>query len=169
MYIKPRFIPKTAKASAHASIFPYCNGLKVMGTEDEDKHVICWSNTIPVAWPLPLAATTTLNGVSLTGLGLAGTESESPHLAYICGLRSFDFWLMASSSSTKAGLFWRLRAFRLHSALAPVTTAGTAFHRRGLSPARPADGEEMSTAHSMGKPSSNRPFQHLLSGTSKRL
>lgn len=88
---------------------------------------------------------------------------ESPHLAYICGLRSFDFWLMASSSYTKAGLFWRLRAFLLHSGLAPVTTAGAAFRRRSLSPARTGDREEMSTAHSMGTPSSYRPFQQLLS------
>lgn len=107
-------------------------------------------------------------GMSLTGLGLAGTESESPHLAYICGLRSFGFWLMASSSSTKAGLFRRLRAFLLRSALAPVTTAGAAFHRRGLNPARPVDREEMSTAHSMGKPSSNSPFQLPLSRTSNK-
>ncbi|KAF5899176.1 Uncharacterized protein DAT39_011099 [Clarias magur] len=53
---------------------------------------------------------------------------ESPHLAYICALRSSDFGLMASSSFTKAGLFRSRRLVRLRAALAPVATAGAAFH-----------------------------------------
>lgn len=118
----------------------------------------------PLHDPFSLAATARLDGDEHSWAGACWNRVlESPHLAYICGLRSFDFWLMASSSSTKAGLFWRLRAFLLHSALAPVTTAGAAFRRRGFSPARTGDREEMRTAHSMGTPSSYRPFQHLMS------
>lgn len=118
----------------------------------------------PLHDPFPLAATARLNGDEHSWAGACWNRVlESPHLAYICGFRSFDFWLMAYSSSTKAGLFWRLMAFLLHSVLAPVTTAGAAFRRRGLSPARTGDREEMSTAHSMGTPSSYRLCQHLLS------
>lgn len=67
---------------------------------------------------------------------------ESPHLAYICALRSFDFWLMASSSFTKAGLFRSCRVFLLRAALAPVATAGAAFHGHSRRPSRRGDREE---------------------------
>lgn len=85
----------------------------------------------PLYDPNP-AASVRLNRDELSWAGLLWREAlESPHLAYICALRSFDFWLMVSSSFTKAGLFRSCRLVRLRAALAPVATAGAAFHSLG--------------------------------------
>lgn len=81
---------------------------------------------------LTLAASVRLDRDELSWAGPLWREAlESPHLAYICALRSFNFWLMASSSFTKAGLFRSRRFVRLWAALAPVATAGAAFQSLG--------------------------------------
>ncbi|GAA6084570.1 uncharacterized [Tachysurus ichikawai] len=70
--------------------------------------------------------------MSLVGLGHSGEKPWNPHIWLISAPYGHSiFWLMASSSFTKAGLFRSRRLVRLRAALAPVATAGAAFHSLG--------------------------------------
>lgn len=147
--------------AAHSSIFPSCHGSSDVNWRWRQAcHLLEQRNTRCMTlfpW-LPPAG---WMGMSIAGLGPAGTESWNPHIWLISvayGHLIFGWWLPVVPQRLDCS-----EDFLLHSVLAPVTTAGAAFHRRGLSPARPGDREEMSTAHSMGTPRSYRLFQHLLS------
>ncbi len=102
--------------AAHASIFPSCHGSSDVNWRWRQAcHFLEQRNTrgmTPFPWlPQP----------GWDESSWAGTHwnevLESPHLAYICGLRSFDFWLMASSTqrldcSEGSGLFFSTQDWR---------------------------------------------------------
>lgn len=65
--------------------------VRVMWTEDEDKHIICWSKAIPASWPI-----SPWLPPSEDGLGLARSESWNPHIWLISvayGHLIFGWWL----------------------------------------------------------------------------
>lgn len=92
--------------------------VRVVWTEDEDKHVVCWSSAIPAAWPLSPGCHRQA-GMSVAGLGLTGTKSWNPHIWLISvayGHLIFGWWLpvvpQRLDCSEGSGLFFSTQYWR---------------------------------------------------------